>query len=285
LIPKKLAMINDIAGYGRCSTTVSLPIINAMGVQVCPVPTSVFSNHTGFPTYQFLDLTENMKAYLTQWKSMKLSFDGIYCGFLGSVAQIAIVNDFLRSQCELHSDLRLVSPVIIVDPVMGDNGRAYSTITKEHCAKMKELLRYSTIITPNMTEACLLSDTPYKESGWTMEELSSIASTLHKYGPDKIVITGIKENDSFVNYIFEIGKTPAIYQVPISGEMRHGTGDIFASIISGDALNQVPFEQSVKKAADFVRICTEDSTALGIPEPEGVCFEKHLGLLFPHSGS
>lgn len=284
-IPKKLAMINDIAGYGRCSTTVSLPIINAMGVQVCPVPTSVFSNHTGFPAYQFLDLTENMKSYLAQWKSMNLSFDGVYCGFLGSVKQIAIVNGFLRSQAELHVREQSESPVIIVDPVMGDNGRSYSTITKEHCAGMKELLHYASIITPNITEACLLTETPYKESGWTMDELFSVASILHKCGPDKIVITGIRENDTYVNYIFEAKKTPTIYQVPISGEMYHGTGDIFASIISGDALNQLPFEQSVKKAADFVRICTEDSTALGIPEPEGVCFERHLGFLFPHSGS
>ncbi|MDE6607933.1 MAG: pyridoxamine kinase [Lachnospiraceae bacterium] len=282
-IPKKLAMINDIAGYGRCSTTVSLPIINAMGVQVCPVPTSVFSNHTGFPAYQFLDLTENMKSYLAQWESMELSFDGIYCGFLGSVEQITIVNDFLCSQSGLHLKQQSAAPVIIVDPVMGDNGRAYSTITAKHCAGMKALLHYASVITPNITEACLLTDTPYKESGWTMEELFSIASLLHKNGPDKIVITGIRKSDTFVNYIYESQKTPAIYQVPITGEMRHGTGDIFASIVSGDALNQVPFEQSVKKAADFVRICTEDSTALGIPEPEGVCFERHLGLLFPNS--
>lgn len=307
MIPKKLAMINDIAGYGRCSTTVSLPIINVMGVQVCPVPTSVFSNHTGFPTYQFLDLTDNMRNYLAQWESMKLLFDGIYCGFLGSVRQITIVNDFLDSQLKLyekmrfkiqsdptvdiqqevppHNDIDLISPVIIIDPVMGDHGKAYSTITKEHCEKMKQLLRNASIITPNITEACLLSDTPYKESGWTMEELYSIASALHKNGPDKIVITGIKEHDTFVNYIFESKKTPDIYQTPISGNTCHGTGDIFASIISGDALNQVPFKQSVKKAADFVRLCTEDSTALHIPEPEGVCFEKHLGLLLPRPNS
>lgn len=271
-IPKKLAMINDIAGYGRCSTTVSLPIINAMGVQVCPVPTSVFSNHTGFPTYQFLDLTENMKSYLAQWQSMHLTFDGIYCGFLGSVAQIEIVNDFLSSN---------ITGVIIIDPVMGDNGRTYSTITKDHCAKMKELLCHASIITPNITEACLLSDTPYKDSGWTGDELLTIAEILHKNGPDKIVITGIRKNDTFVNYIFEADKMPVIYQTPLSGEMRHGTGDIFASIISGDALNQLPFDVSVKKAADFIRICTEDSTALGIPLAEGVCFERHLHLLFP----
>lgn len=282
-IPKKLAMINDIAGYGRCSTTVSLPIINAMGVQVCPVPTSVFSNHTGFPAYQFLDLTENMKSYLAQWEAMELSFDGIYCGFLGSVEQIEIVNDFISSQSGLSVKQQSIAPVIIVDPVMGDNGRAYSTITAEHCAGMKSLLHHATIITPNITEACLLTDIPYKEGGWTMEELYSIASILHKSGPDKIVITGIRKNDTLVNYIFESKKTPAIYQAPISGGIFHGTGDIFASIISGDALNQIPFEQSVKKAADFVRICTEESTALGIPEPEGVCFEKHLGLLFPDS--
>lgn len=273
MIPKKLAMINDIAGFGRCSTTVSLPIISAMGVQVCPVPTSVFSNHTGFPSFQFLDLTENMKAYFAQWEAMNLSFDGIYCGFLGSMEQIEIVGAFLEKQKKNHS-------FVIIDPVMGDNGHAYSTITKEHCEEMRNLIYKADIITPNLTEACLLTGTPYDEH-MDKATLQVVAYRLHSMGPSHIVITGIKNNDCFLNYIFQNGKEPSVYQVPVSGESRPGTGDVFASIIAGDAMNQVDFEHSVKRAADFVRICTEEATALHVPLQEGVCFENHLHLLIP----
>lgn len=270
-IPKKIAMINDIAGLGRCSTTVSLPIISAMGVQVCPVPTSVFSNHTGFPSFQFLDLTENMSAYLTQWEKMQLSFDGIYCGFLGSMEQISIVNAFLEQQKRYH-------PIIIIDPVMGDDGLAYSTITAAHCSKMKLLMDQADIITPNLTEACLLTDTVYRPD-MSIEELADIALKLQNMGPSRIVITGLKDDAFFTNYIFEKKQEPSLYKVPISGQSRPGTGDVFASIVAGDAVNGVPFSLSVKKAADFVRICTDEATALHVPLPEGVCFENHLKLL------
>ncbi len=273
MIPKKLAMINDIAGFGRCSTTVSLPIISTMGVQVCPVPTSVFSNHTGFQSFQFLDLTENMKAYFTQWEAMQLSFDGIYCGFLGSMEQIEIVSNFLDSQKKYH-------PFVIIDPVMGDNGHAYSTITEKHCEEMKKLINKADIITPNLTESCLLTDTVYDEH-IDPAVLQNVAMQLHAMGPSQIVITGIKNNGCFLNYIFQEGKEPSVYQVPISGESRPGTGDVFASIIAGDALNHVDFTDSVKRAADFVRICTEEATALRVPLQEGVCFENHLHLLTP----
>ncbi len=272
-IPAKLAMINDIAGIGRCSTTVSLPIINIFGVQVCPVPTSVFSNHTGFPTYQFLDLTENMKAYFAQWESMRLAFDGIYCGFLGSMEQIEIVNGFLDSQKNYH-------PLIIIDPVMGDNGRAYTTVTKEHCEEMKRLVCKADMITPNLTEACLLTGTPYDECP-PVKQLHTIVQKLHDLGPSRIVITGIRDNSCFSNYIFEEGKSSSIYKVPIAGDSRPGTGDIFASILVGDAMRHADFTDSVKKAADFVRICTEEAAALHIPLAEGVPFENHLHLLIP----
>ena len=145
-------MINDIAGYGRCSTTVSLPIISAMGVQVCPVPTSVFSNHTGFPVHFMHDCTPILPQYLEKWQELELTFDGIYCGFLGSVEQIGIVRDFLVSQIEIQESKALSArPAVILDPVMGDHGKAYRTVTPEHCAQMKELLSLADIITPIIT--------------------------------------------------------------------------------------------------------------------------------------
>lgn len=265
-IPKKIAMINDIAGYGRCSTTVSLPIISVMGVQVCPVPTSVFSNHTGFPVHFMHDCTPILPQYLEKWQELELTFDGIYCGFLGSVEQIGIVRDFLVSQIEIQESKALSArPAVILDPVMGDHGKAYRTVTPEHCAQMKELLSLADIITPNITEACLLADIPYRESGWTAEELTALADRLHAMGPDRIVITGMQEQEDFINFIScssgaatadenaaKAGRIHSCCRMHAAGESRPGTGDIFASIIAADAVNGIPFPASVEKAA---RLC------------------------------
>jgi pyridoxine kinase len=309
-IPKKIAMINDIAGYGRCSTTVSLPIISAriskihrvpvlvvdqyLQVQVCPVPTSIFSNHTGFPVHFMHDCTDILPEYLEKWRELELTFDGIYCGFLGSVTQIGIVKDFLASQTGNAGHSRISAdgkrPIVILDPVMGDHGRAYRTITPQHCEEMKELLTMADIITPNITEACLLTGAAYRESGWTAEELKELTEKLHSMGPDKIVITGMQDGDDFVNFISvkkeseELPDCSNSYccgccRMHIAGESRPGTGDIFASVIAADAVNGVDFFQSVEKAAGFVRICTQASSELDIPREQGVCFENFLYML------
>ena len=138
----RLAMINDIAGFGRCSTTVSLPVISVMKVQVCPVPTSVLSNHLGFPLCHFDDYTSHMRDYIKVWVELGLTFDGLYCGFLGNEEQIDIVREFVEM---------FRPPLFLLDPVMGDHGRAYSSITETHVQKMKELLPLADIITPNIT--------------------------------------------------------------------------------------------------------------------------------------
>ena len=122
-------MINDIAGFGRCSTTVSLPVISVMKVQVCPVPTSVLSNHLGFPLCHFDDYTSHMRDYIKVWGELGLTFDGLYCGFLGNEEQIDIVREFVEM---------FRPPLFLLDPVMGDHGRAYSSITETHVQKMKE---------------------------------------------------------------------------------------------------------------------------------------------------
>lgn len=270
-IPKKIAMINDIAGFGRCSTAAALPVLSVMKVQACLAPTSVFSNHTAFPTCYFDDYTEKMPAYLDAWKELGLSFDGILCGFLGSVRQIEIVKSFIDSQSAYR-------PRVIIDPVMGDNGRAYRTVTPEHCAEMKELVTKAGIITPNITEACLLTDTPYRSDGWSAGALYEVAAKLHALGPSHVVITGIRDNEYYVNYI-SYDDISCTYSTEAAGESRPGTGDIFAAIIAADAVNGKVFLSSVRKAADFICTCTNASSQAGIPVEEGVCFENFLQFL------
>ena len=165
----RLAMINDMAGFGRCSTAVSLPVISVMGVQVCPVPTSILSNHLGFPRCCAVDFTPRMRDYIGTWKKLALSFDGLYCGFLGEPKQAAIVEEFLDM---------FRPPIFLLDPVMADHGRLYSSVTEEHCQRLKKLAARAHILTPNLTEACLLTDTPYREEGWEEDEVDLLCRKL-----------------------------------------------------------------------------------------------------------
>ena len=282
----RLAMINDIAGFGRCSTTVSLPVISVMKVQVCPVPTSVLSNHLGFPLCHFDDYTSHMRDYIKVWKELGLTFDGLYCGFLGNEEPIDIVREFVEM---------FLPPLFLLDPVMGDHGRAYSSITETHIQKMKELLPLADIITPNITEACLLTGTPWKDGEWTMQELSGLcerladicqqesvtsgeASTGTTANGASIVITGIRQGDSLVNFLWDDGVYTTV-STPIAGASRPGTGDIFASILAADAVRGETLLSSVQKAANFVGLCIAGSENAGTPVQEGVVFEKYLAAL------
>lgn len=270
----RLAMINDIAGFGRCSTTVSLPVISVMKVQVCPVPTSVLSNHLGFPLCHFDDYTSHMRDYIKVWSELGLTFDGLYCGFLGNEEQIDIVREFVEM---------FRPPLFLLDPVMGDHGRAYSSITKTHVQKMKELLPLADIITPNITEACLLTDTPWKDGEWTMQELSGLCEKLASLClkdsvSASIVITGIRQGDSLVNFLWDDGVYTTVAS-PIAGASRPGTGDIFASILAADAVCGETLLSSVQKAANFVGLCIAGSEKAGTPVQEGVVFEKYLAAL------
>lgn len=269
---KKIAVINDISGFGRCSIAVAMPIISAMKIQCCPVPTSIFSNHTGFPEYFFDDYTEKMPEYIAQWKKLGLEFEGITSGFLGSREQIGIVRNFIR-------DFRTERTTVIVDPVMGDYGKPYATYTSELCQEMKQLVEYADILTPNLTEACILTDTPYKDGHWTIKEIFAMAEKLQERGPAKVVVTGIRQGDFVANLVCEKGKELRVLRSHKVGTERSGTGDVFAAIIAADAVNGVSFDVSVKKASNFVKQCILRSEELEIPRTDGVCFEELLTTL------
>lgn len=269
---KKIAVINDISGFGRCSIAVSMPIISAMKVQCCPIPTSIFSNHTGFPQFFFDDYTQKMQEYIDNWKKLDLRFEAIQTGFLGSEHQIEIVKKFIEDFYTPHT-------IVVIDPVMGDHGNTYPTYTPELCQAMKQLVGYADILTPNLTEACILTDTPFHEGHWTMHELHELAQKLSEQGPKKIVITGVPQNSYVSNYIYEGDGQEKLLRTLRIGSERSGTGDVFSSIIAADAVNQVPFEQSVRKASRFIKKCILRSIELGIPKTDGVCFEEFLTTL------
>lgn len=268
---KKIAVINDLSGFGRCSLAVALPLISHLGVQCCPLPTAIFSNHTGFESFHFDDYTHQMEPYMAEWKKLGLEFEGILTGFLGSVRQIGLVEEFITAFATERT-------TVIIDPVMGDNGRPYATYTPEMCREMKRLVRYAHILTPNVTEACILTDTPYRES-FSSEELTAMAEKLAAQGPEKVVITGYRRGDKLENYCFERDMGMTVYAVDRVEPQRSGTGDVFSSIVAAGAAKGVEFLESVQTAADFIRLCLLRSTELDIPTTDGVCFEEVIHQL------
>lgn len=275
---KKIAIINDISGYGRCSISVIQPIVSHLGVQGCPVPTAIFSNHTGFPSFFCKDFTRYMQAYIDEWKKLDLHFDAIMTGFLGSAQQIGIVEQFIQYFGGPET-------TVLVDPVMGDNGHIYPTYTRKMCREMKKLLTYADIITPNITEACFLTDTPYRESGWKHAELAEMAQKLQAMGAKKLVITGIHMGDNYIGNAVCDGPLPIgegggrgleFQRQMVVQQTRSGTGDVFASVLGADAVNGVDFPTSVKRASNFVRHCLIETAKGTAPLNTGIDFESQL---------
>lgn len=266
---KKAAVINDLSGYGRCSLTVAIPILSAMKVQCCPVPTSILSNHTGFSSWFFDDYTDNMVPYLEEWKKLKLHFDGIASGFLGSLEQIQIVADMITY-------FKKKDTIVIIDPIMGDHGKAYKTYTSAMCQEMKKLAGCGDVVTPNITEACILTDLEYKKEGWKREELKEMALAIQGLGAKAVIITGVSEGEYLTNVVAEPGHTVIFQRTRKVGTERPGTGDVFSSVVTGYLVKGQGLETAAKKAAVFVRECIKKSEELGVPAENGVCFEELL---------
>lgn len=269
---KKIAVINDLSGYGRCSLTVAIPILSALKVQCCPVPTSILSNHTGFSTWFFDDYTDKMPQYLEQWKKLSLTFDGIFSGFLGSEKQIELV-------IQMIDDFRTPETKVIIDPIMGDNGKTYQTYTPFMCSRMKDLVRYGDIVTPNLTEACILTGREYRKEGIKRKELAEMAEEIMSFGPENVVITGVREGAYVTNVVAERGGEPFFLRTLKVGTERPGTGDVFSAIVAGEAVRGISLKTAVKTAAGFVKKCILKSDLLSVPVENGVCFEEMLHLL------
>ena len=266
---KRIALINDITGFGRCSVTVELPLLSAMKIQVCPLPTAILSVHTGFPDHYLDDYTDRMRPYMDSWEKNQLSFDGICTGFLGSARQIEIVADFIR--CFKQPSTR-----VMVDPVMGDYGRLYSSYTQEMCDEMRQLLPYADLVTPNLTEACQLLDIPYPSGGKMSDrELEYMASSLSACGPSQVIITGLNEGDHIRNFIYEAGRGTVLQVEKVGGD-RSGSGDAFMAIVAGSLLNGEGLEQAAHKAAGFISKCLAYAVELDLPWNYGLPFEEYL---------
>ncbi|MBR1396119.1 MAG: pyridoxamine kinase [Selenomonadaceae bacterium] len=269
---KRIALINDITGFGRCSITVELPIISALKIQACPLPTAILSVHTGFESYFLDDYTDNMQLYIDSWNVNHLNFDGIATGFLGSETQIEIVNKFIEANQESF---------VMIDPVMGDHGRLYASYNKQMCRKMRELLIYADLVTPNLTEACELLGVAYPSNGKLSDsKLATMAANIaSKTRGHKVVITGVTldtdDGSNITNFVFDNGNINLITAKKL-GFDRSGTGDVFFAVLAGSIINGESIINSTKKAADFVTRCIEYAEKLNLSWNYGLPFEEFL---------
>jgi len=271
----RVAAIHDLSGFGRCSLTVAMPILSVMGIQCCPLPTAFLSTHTGgFSGFTFLDMTEELPKVAAHWKSLGLRFDAIYSGFLGSEAQIGLVADFIR-------DFRAAGTVVVIDPVMGDDGRAYQTYTPAMCGGMTELAKLADVITPNLTEAAFLLGQPYDSLPQGGPALYDVARALSLDGRRSVALTGAALSPGKTGAVCFDAKTGRLSAAQAAFVTRplHGTGDVFASVLTGALLRGQTLTEAAQTAADFIHDCAVRTVAQGLPFREGVDFEPLLWTL------
>lgn len=253
---KRIVTVQDISCVGKCSLTVALPIISAMGVEACVLPTAVLSTHTAFKDFTFHDLTSDLESIYNHWKKEQLHFDAIYTGYLGSIDQLAIVE-------KLISQFGGKDTLTIVDPCMADNGKLYKGFTQDFVTQMAKLCGKAHVVIPNLTEACLLLNVPYIQSGYDVDYIKNILKQLANLGAKKILLKGIEfleDSDEIKGCAGKIGVAAYDSQtdtfswyfhkkMPVS---FHGTGDIFASVFVGALMRGKTLDFAYSLAADFV---------------------------------
>lgn len=279
----RAAVIHDLSGFGRCSLTEVIPILSVMGVQCCPLPTAFLSTHTGgFTGFTFLDMTEELPRVAHHWKSLGLKFQAIYSGFLGSERQIGIVADFIQA-------FRDPGTLVVVDPVMGDDGKAYQTYTPAMCAGMARLAALADVITPNLTEAAFLLGRDYAQlldEGRSLHDetaLRTLAEDLSLDGKRSVALTGAAlapGQTGAMCFDARTGRTQAV-QAEFVAHPLHGTGDVFASVLTGALMRGDSLRDGAALAVDFIHACAVRTVAQGLPLREGVDFEPLLGQLAP----
>ena len=271
---KRVLAVHDLSCVGRCSLTVALPILSAAGLEASALPTAVLSTHTGgFTGMTFRDLTQDLPAIFAHWKTLDLAFDAIYTGYLGSAEQVALVE-------QLFDAFRGEQTKIIVDPVMGDHGKLYPGMSEKMPQLMKTLCQKADVIVPNQTEAALMLGRPSLETP-DKAEVDDLMQALREMTQASVVLTGISPEEGKLGaavYDRETGQTacPAAPHMPGS---YHGTGDVYASALTGAYLAGKTLVQAAQIAADFTQQSIVETLPLGLETRYGVCFERALPQL------
>ena len=280
---KKIALINDLSGFGKCSLTAALPVISVMGIQACPLPTAILTAQTAFEDYYCDDFTDRMDCFTEYWKKMGVSFDGIYSGYLEGAQQIEKVARFLDA-------FQTKENIYLADPVMGDHGKPYTIHSRELVCGMKELIKRADAITPNLTELCMLTDTDYEDLTAYCDKPDYVKkvqglcrcllnnSERLKY----VVVTGIIRKHGGEQYIGNLAVSSCeshYIENVYTGKGFSGTGDLFAAVLSGSLVKGLSIRKAMEKATYFLQEAIEEASEQQIPPEHGVYFEKYLSRL------
>ena len=265
-----IATIHDLCGYGNCSLAVALPVLSAAGLDALPVPTSILSNHTQYPSFTFLDTTSELEAYFAHWQSLEVPLSGVYTGFLGSTEQIDIIERFFLDWPDLLK---------VVDPVMGDQGKPYPTYSQEMCDRMKRLLPFADVLTPNLTEASILLDEDYPGQALDADKGEAICRRLQALTQGAVVLKGMERGDLVWNGILDWDGHYHEVSNPHHAISLHGTGDVFAACITAGLFTGHDLVSTVDFAANLVY----DAIVVSERQPgfreRGVSFEPLMGRI------
>lgn len=269
---RRIAAVHDLSGVGRVSLTVVIPILSTMGFDVCPLPTAILSNHTQYENFTFLDLTDEMPAIIDHWEKLGVDFEAIYTGYLGSPRQIRIVADFIER-------FRTPDTLVVVDPVLGDNGRLYNKITDEMVSEMRTLAARADVLTPNLTELFALLNEPFR-SECTDNELKAAITELTSSGPDTVIITGVPvqgkpNHTSVIARSRTDGRTWKV-TCPYLPAHYPGTGDAFTSVITGSLLQGDSLPIALDRAAQFILQGIRATFGYQTDNREGILLERVL---------
>lgn len=268
----RLAAIHDLSGFGKCSLTVALPIVSASGVECCCIPTALLSTHTGgFTGWSFDDLSDDIVPIARHWNELNIEFDAIYSGYLASEAQ----GKLLENAIEL---LKNDNTLVIVDPAMADNGRFYANLDAGMVRCFRGLIEKADVITPNITEACFLTETEYKDGPHDMKYIEQLLEKLSQLGPEVVAITGVRLDESSVGIVARdnnSGRICAVMNEAREGTF-HGSGDTFASAFAALLTRGAKLEDALNTAESFVADCIERTAQRGTPRHYGLDFESAL---------
>ena len=267
---KRILTIQDISCFGKCSITIALPVISAMGVETVILPTAVLSTHTMFKNFTVKDLTDQLLPIVEHWKSEGITFDAIYTGYLGSAEEIDIVKQIFRM-------FKTDDTMIFIDPVMADNGKLYPAFDEAYAALNAGLCAEADVIVPNITEACFMTGTEYKEV-YDEAYILDLLNKLAKLGAKTVVLTGVSLSEGKTGVYgleTETGRT-FCYQNDRIDASYHGTGDLFSSVAVGAVVQGRPLEEALAIAADY----TAETIQVTLDSPEkpwyGVDFETTI---------
>jgi pyridoxine kinase len=274
---KRVAAIHDLSGFGKCSLTVALPILSAAGIEVSAMPTAILSTHTGgINGFTYLDTTGEMRPFTRHWRSLGIRFDAIYSGFLGSFEQLDIVEEFFEA-------FRQEDNLILVDPVMADNGELYKIFSPDFARGMRGLCKKADIIVPNITEACLLLGETYQPGPYKEAYIEKLLKGLSDLGPEQIVLTGVYFNETDLGaatYDKRAGGQTDYKVVTKIPGYYHGTGDVFASALLSGLMNGFSLSESAGIAVRYTAGSIQRTYEAGTDIRFGVNFEQGFpGLL------